>query len=278
MGMTRALRHILIAIVAAALWGATAVEAAQISERRVRDAIGDATSGLGQSIAGGSALTGAAGATGGLGMFRIGASVGTTRVEIADPAAVSGDIGFQAPAGVLNAAVGVWAGPTFGAFDVLGRVGVVSVGDEFDTGVGLVSLGGRIEIVRESLVAPAVSVTLYKTWLPDLGFDDLDAEVVAFETDIDVLSLRLDASKRFLLATPYAGAGIDRTQLDARYRIPASLSTAEIVIDGEIETSETHAKAYLGLEIGPAPFGLTLEGGRYRAGWFGFVGMRIGTS
>ena len=55
-----------------------------VSEDRVRDAIDDAVDGLGQALGGGSALTGPAAPTGGLGAFRLKATLGLSEAEVAE--------------------------------------------------------------------------------------------------------------------------------------------------------------------------------------------------
>ena len=100
---------------------------AQVSEARVRDAIDDAVDGLGQALGGGSALTGPAAPTGGLGAFRLNAALGLSEAEIEDPRRASGRLDVAIPVATVNGAVGVTRG-----IDVLGKVGAVTAGDDYE--------------------------------------------------------------------------------------------------------------------------------------------------
>ncbi len=240
----------LIAVVLAIWVGGLAIPARGqvVSELRVRTAIEDASRGLGQAIAGGSPLTGPAPTTGGLGGFRIGAALGVTNVGILDPRRSTGDVDFHVPMGVLNGAVGLW-GPGFGSVDVMGRAGVLTGAGDLEGSVGLLALGGRVAILDESIVMPALTASIFRSWVTGLDFEEFDSDVVSYNADVTSWSFRLDVSKAFVLLTPYAGVGVDRTEIDAAYRIPLGSSTGGVEINGDIKTSSTHGKMYLGLEL-----------------------------
>ncbi len=268
----------LIAVVLAIWVGGLVVPAhgQVVSELRVRTAIEDASRGLGQAIAGGSPLTGPAPTTGGLGGFQIGAALGVTNVDILDPRRSTGDVDFHVPMGVLNGAVGLW-GPGLGSVDVMGRAGVLTGTGDLEGSVGLLALGGRVAILDESIAMPALTASIFRSWVTGLDFEEFDSDVVSYNADVTSWSFRLDVSKVFVLLTPYAGVGVDRTEIDAEYRIPLGSSTGGVEINGDVETSSTHGKVYLGLELGLTPLGFAIEGGSYGGGWFAAVGTRIGT-
>jgi hypothetical protein len=211
-----------------------------------------------------------------LGGFQIGAALGVTNVDILDPRRSTGDVDFHVPMGVLNGAVGLW-GPGLGSVDVMGRAGVLTGTGDLDGSVGLLALGGRVAILDESIAMPALTASIFRSWVTGLDFEEFDSDVVSYNADVTSWSFRLDVSKVFVLLTPYAGVGVDRTEINAEYHIPLGSSTGGVEINGDVATSSTHGKVYLGLELGLTPLGFAIEGGSYGGGWFAAVGTRIGT-
>jgi hypothetical protein len=275
MGLTHPRLGVFVLAICASGFAAP-VDGQGVSELRVRTAIEDASRGLGQTIAGGSPLTGPAPTTGGLGGFRVGAALGVTNVGILDPRRPTGDVDFHVPMGVLNGAVGLW-GPGLGSVDIMGRAGVLTGTGDLEGSAGLLALGGRVAILDESIAMPALTASVFRSWVTGLDFEEIDSDLVSYNADVSSWSFRLDVSKAFVLVTPYAGVGIDRTDIDAAYRIPLDSSTGGVEINGDLETSSTHGKVYLGMELGLTPLGLAIEGGTYDGGWFAAVGTRIGT-
>jgi len=253
----------------------------QVSELRVRRAIEDGAGGLGQSVAGGSALTGPANTTGGLGRFELAAAVTGTGIEIEDPARSVGQLDFVLPTATATLALGVTRGADvstgftgFGSVDLLARVGVLATREDIeDTGL-IYGLGARVGIVRDRLVVPAVSVTVLRTWSDDLVHGEVDD--VRYEADIGATSLRVDVSKSFLLVTPYLGAGIDRTDIEATYTIPADRSNAGRPIENAIDEESTHGRVYGGVGLNFLLLDVTVEVGSHESGAYGSVGARIG--
>lgn len=253
-----------------------AAASAQVSEARVRAAIDDGARGLGQAVAGGSAVTGPAATTGGLGHFRAGVAATVTAVEIEDPQRSSGTVDFLLPVGTVHAALGLWNGVDgTGAVDLVGRAGPVLTLDEVAESAPLYSLGARVGVVEEGLLWPAVSVTAFRSWVDELRYGE-DGDDIRFSGDVRSVSGRIDVSKRFLVATPYAGAGFDRTEIAADYTIPASRSTGDREIRGTIETSGTHHKLYAGVELALLLLSVVVEIGSYDGGAFGALGLRLG--
>ena len=242
---------------------------AQVSEARVRDAINDAVDGLGQALGGGSALTGPAAPTGGLGAFRLGAALGLSEAEIEDPRRPSGRIDVAIPVGTVNGAVGVTRG-----IDVLGKVGAVTAGDDYEAIALELGVGVRVGILPGGLTLPDVSASLWRTWVDGLEYGDLAGDEIAFDADVATWSARIDASKSFGVVTPYVGAGLDRTGVDARYRIPPGSSTGGQEIEGSIDASGTQAKAYAGLELNLLVLRASAEVGSGSSGTF--VGVALG--
>lgn len=242
---------------------------AQVSEARVRDAIDDAVDGLGQALGGGSALTGSAATTGGLGAFRLNAALGLSEAEIEDPRRASGRLDIAIPVATVNGAVGVT-----GSLDVLGKAGAVAAGDDYEAVALELGLGVRYGILPGGLTLPAVSASLWRTWVDGLEYGDLAGDEIAFDADVVTWSARVDASKSFGVLTPYAGGGLDRTGVDARYRIPAGSATGGEEIEGSIDASGSQAKAYAGLELNLLVLRASAEVGRGSSGTF--VGVALG--
>ncbi len=251
---------------------------AQVSEARVREAIDDASRGLGQALAGGSPLTGPAGTTGGLGHFQLGAAGSLTLIEIEDPRREEGTVDFVAPVGTIQGALGILGGGPFGfgAVDVIGRAGPVVAREGFQENRMLASFGARVGIVGETAALPALSATVSRSWVSDLAWGDPDGDEVSFAGDVAATSFRLDVSKGLLLVTPYAGVGVDRTSVEARYRIPPSVSTLGASVEGDADASSVHEKAYAGVDLALALVRMAVEVGVYDGGAFGAVGLRVG--
>ncbi len=253
------------------LTGAAEISAQGVSEARVRDAIDDAVAGLGQALGGGSPLTGPASTTGGLGSLRSGIALGLVVAEIEDPRSPAGELDVRLPVGSVNAALGLTRG-----FDILGKAGVVAAGDDYEALAVELGLGARMGLIQGAPALPDISASLYRTWVDGLEYGDLEDDDVAFDADVVTWSARLDASKTFGVVTPHAGVGLDRTGVDARYRIPARRSTGGQEIEGAIDASGTHGKAYAGVELNLLVLRAAAEVGRAASGAFFGVAVRIG--
>ena len=126
----------------------------------------------------------------------------------------------------------------------------------------------------DGLTLPDVSASLWRTWVDGLEYGDLGDDEIAFDADVATWSGRVDVSKAFGVVTPYAGAGLDRTGVDARYRIPAGSATGGQEIEGSIDAGGTQAKAYAGLELNLLVMRASAEVGRGSSGTF--VGVALG--
>jgi hypothetical protein len=259
----------LLLFVTLALAVAAPARSQGVTEDRVRDAIDDAVDGLGQALGGGSALTGPAAPTGGLGAFRLKATLGLSEAEIEDPRRPSGRLDVAIPVATVNGAVGVTRG-----IDVLGKAGAVTAGDDYEAVALELGLGVRVGILPGGLTLPDVSASLWRTWVDGLEYGDLADDEIAFDADVATWSARVDASKAFGVVTPYAGAGLDRTGVDARYRIPAGFATGGQEIEGSIDASGTQAKGYVGLELNLVVLRAAAEVGSGSSGTF--VGVALG--
>ncbi len=253
----------------------------EISEQRVRAAVEDAARGLGQSVAGGSPMTAPAATTGGLGHFLASLGIGVTRIDIEDPQRESGTVEFLLPTAGARFAVGLTSGlasdgPIGGAgsIDLLGRVGILTARDEIEDASKLYGIGVRVAVLGETPLTPALSVALEQAWTEEIVYGEPDE--VSFRGDVAVTSLRADISKDLVLLSPYAGAGIDRTRIDASYVIPAGLSTLGTEIRGSIDPASTHHVFYLGTDLSLLLLTASIEGGVYDGGAFATFAIRAG--
>ena len=269
---------LLLAWIAALAGGASAQE---ISEQRVRAAVDDAARGLGQTVAGGSPMTAPAATTGGLGHFLASLGVGITRVDIEDPQRESGTVEFLLPTAGARVAVGLTSGlPSgsaiggAGSVDLLGRLGIVTARDEIEDASNLYGIGVRVGLLGETPLTPAVSVALEQAWTEEIAYGEADE--VSFRGDVAVTSLRADISKDLVVLSPYAGAGIDRTRIDASYVIPAELSTPGTEIRGSIDPASTHHVFYVGTDLSLLLLTASIEGGVYDGGVFATFAIRAG--
>jgi hypothetical protein len=252
-----------------------------ISEQRVRDAVDDAARGLGQAVAGGSPMTAPAATTGGLGHFLASLGVGITRVDIEDPQRESGTVDFLLPTAGARVAVGLTSGLASGgaiagagSIDLLGRLGVVTARDEIEDASSLYGIGVRVGILGETPLTPAVSVALERAWTEEIVYGEEDE--VVFRGDVAVTSLRADISKDLVFLSPYAGAGLDRTRIDASYVIPEELSTLGTEVRGSVDPASTHHVFYVGTDLSLLLLTASVEGGVYEGGAFAALAIRAG--
>ena len=252
-----------------------------ISEERVRAAIDDGTRGLGQAVAGGSPLSGPAGTTGGLGHFLVSAAIHATSVEIEDPQRPEGTVDFLLPGAGIRGALGISDGIApgsavggFGAVDLMGRVGWLAARDEIEDVASVYGLGIRLGLLGETALSPALSVSLARAWTGEIAYGEPDE--VSFRGDVDVTSFRADLSKRLVFLSPYVGAGIDRTRIEADYTIPSELSTSGQAVAGSIEPSSTHPTIYAGLDFALLLLTASVEGGVHDGNAFAAVAVRAG--
>jgi hypothetical protein len=260
---------------------ASVARAQEISEQRVRAAVDDAARGLGQSVAGGSPMTAPAGTTGGLGHFLSSLGIGVTSIDIEDPQRESGTVEFLLPTAGARIAVGLTSGMASegpiggaGSIDLLGRVGILTARDEIEEASKLYGIGVRVALLGETPLTPAVSVALEQAWTEEVVYGEPDE--VSFRGDVAVTSLRADISKDLVLLSPYAGAGIDRTRIDASYVIPAELSTLGTEIRGSIDPANTHHVFYVGTDLSLLLLTASIEGGIYDGGAFAAFAVRAG--
>lgn len=273
-----------IVIAGCVLFGSVSPSLAQeIPERHVREAINAAGESLGRTIVPGSPTTGPANTAGGLGHFHIGVAATAASVTVADPRNLNRDEEFYVATGSIYGVLGIARGWTLapglgglGSVDLLVRLGVVAEVEDYQPDTGSFSLGARVGVLRDGPGVPAISATILHTSLDEIEFGDPDEDDIRFAGELDVLSIRADISKDLIALTPFAGAGVDRTSIDASYRIPPSRSIGGSDIRGSVDTSETHGRFYGGLQFSLAVLAVTLEVGSQGDEWYGTVGASVG--
>lgn len=257
--------------------------AQEIPERHVREAINAAGESLGRSIVAGSPTTGPANTTGGLGHFHVGVAATAASVTVVDPRNLSRDEEFYVTTASVYGVLGIARGWTLapglgglGSVDLILRLGVVADVEDYQPDTGSLSIGARIGVLRDGPGVPAISATILHTSLDEIEFGDPDDDDIRFAGELDVLSIRADISKDLIALTPFAGAGVDRTTIDASYRIPPNRSVGGGDIRGAVDTSETHGRFYGGIRLSLALLGVTLELGTQSDEWYGTVGASVG--
>ena len=184
---------------------------------------------LGLLTSGGAPVLGASDALGGFGHVYVTARVNATRVVLPDlnydgstTTVAAGDKLFF-PSPVIETAVGVFGGTRTGLFalDFLGSAQLLPT-DQIDNfsvvstarKIGSVALGlgfgARLGILRETSVAPGVSVSIMRRDIPELRYGDLGAGAnLSFATNLKATNLRAIATKRFGIARVAGGIGWD---------------------------------------------------------------------
>lgn len=260
---------------------------------------------LGVMLAGGNAVVGQAGSIGGFGHLSLGLRATGFRADLPDLGALTASPGGAVPSQiattqswvalpVLDADIGLLPGAPVGvtyvgAVDLLlsaawlpepaaGDLSVAAASGRFRAGIG-----ARVELLRESSIIPAVSLTAMRRTLPaaDIiartgGRDSLEVR----DARVSVDSWRLVAGKSFLALALAAGVGQDRQ--DARASVSARLGGAgdgarmEEPLDLRQRLDRTNA--FVNLSLNMAPLRLTGEIGRSWGGSVSTLNSFEGTS
>lgn len=152
-----------------------------------------------------------------------------------DPALPAGQLGFAVPMPQLDVSVGVFDGfelaPSMtglAAVELLGSASfLILPGDEgFQDDATAYGLGARIGLLRESFVAPGLSLSILHKWIDRVQFGDVgEGDDAQFGTDLRVWSFRAGISKSFLVFGLAAGLGYDdyESDVDLAIRSPSPL-------------------------------------------------------
>lgn len=247
---------------------------------------------VGVALAGGNHVLGEGGTLGGWGKrtlsFRMSAVDGgipTTDVPLSIDRPASGDqFGakrFPVPVPSLDAAIGVWAGFPMGITNIggidllLGAAGVpgISAGDfslkPKEARPLALSYGLRVGALQESAFVPGISVSWLRRGIPSLNFHYTpgDDTLAVHDLQVSTSTLRLVASKRFMLMGFAAGIGRDQVRGETAVNVvvngPVSGTTQRTVITfPAMEERVTRTTGFINASFGVAILRVVLEYGR----------------
>ena len=239
---------------------------------------------IGVLISGGNPTIGSAAALGGLGHASV--TVRANAVELVLPelaydgstTAVAAGDKFWAPAPLVEGALGIYKGMGSGllAVDLLGSAQLLPTDGidnmTVDAGarkIGDIALGlgygARIGLLREMGPLPAVSVSVMRRDIPEIGYGDVTGgDRFSYNVDLHATNLRLVASKKLLVFDMAGGLGWDKYTGDAviRFRDPVSGLTQPPV---PVELENTRVLGFLNAGMSLSVMRLTAEVG-YQGG------------
>ena len=131
--------------------------------------------------------------------------------------------GMQATAtvGVLD---GFSIAPSVGGFlslDLLASLNLVFLqeDDGFTENEGIISLGGRVGLLRESFTMPGVTVSVVQHYGEQLSWGEVSVTGAGLDTDITTTSLRATVGKNLFAVALLAGIGLDWQKGDFGVRV-----------------------------------------------------------
>lgn len=219
---------------------------------------------LGGLITGGSLSGSSANTLGGLGHFSAGLSGSASTDPYDNFSLSSGSV-----SGVL--ALGILEGSSFGpavhgilSVDAFLRVGKLTVNGMGSDGAAFWGLGGRVGILRNSILTPAVSVSFAHHETGEIALArHFIGSTLPLESDLSVNSFRVDVSKNLFVFTPYGGFGANRVSEE---RGAGSVVT---------KIDKTESVAYGGLEWNILVLRLGLEVMRTAGETIGAANVRV---
>jgi hypothetical protein len=213
---------------------------------------------------------------GGMPHFRITGGINLRTIEFRDPEIpdsiekwTAGAISFEGRVGLFK---GKSFGPTFdgvGSTDLLLRLAFYPI--DSVSFVPLFGIGVKTAIIRESMVTPAVSVSIQFTASQSFELEDAGEEVYA-KFNMKVFSMRADVSKNLLILTGYAGLGFNINTLDADIWYMDGLDR----VYGEYTVSPSAIKLYGGIQKRIFLIGLHGEVGLSGDALYGAFGLSAG--
>jgi hypothetical protein len=193
---------ILTLIFTAGLWAQT------VSDREYQ-------SWFGAIAAGGSTVGASANTLGGLGHFSLGLNGTYVRPDLEGDDFNAAGYSAILRLGLLE---GAFMGPGLhgiGSVDVYLKAGQMFANALESTDVGHVGGGVRIGILRNSITSPALSVTVgyHKTGNLKVIKTPLD-QLNPPDVEVSTWAIRADISKNLFVVTPYAGLGVNTSDVD----------------------------------------------------------------
>ncbi len=204
---------------------------------------------LGGLITGGSLAGSSANTLGGLGHFSAGLSGSVSTDPYDNYSLSSGSVSGVLALGILE---GSRLGPAVHGIlsvDAFLRVGKLTVNGLGSDGAAFWGLGGRVGILRNSILTPAVSVSFAHHETGEIGLGGrIFGAANPVETDLSVNSFRVDVSKNLFVFTPYGGFGANRVSEErGAGSVVATLEKSESVAYGGLEWNILVLR--LGLEV-----------------------------
>lgn len=270
---------------------------------------------LGTLIAGGNATLGMGGTAGGLGHVTVEARVNLLRASIPDVSTVGVFPGSAqqssyttsnryVPFPVVDASIGLFRGIPVGITTVGGLDALVNVAyvpsfstngvDVSPSGGGIkLGWGGRLGVIAETALLPAVSVTYLQRDLPTTTITATASSTESFSVQnytMRTTAWRVVASKHLLLLGLAAGYGRDTYDATAHvtYDVNGSQPSAPIPADTKPTRNTAFADVSLDLPVleilaevgrvwgGTVPTFNTFDPAANAARYFGSVGFRLG--
>lgn len=240
---------------------------------------------VGQAISGG--VLWSANTHGGLPHFQMGAGLNVVGIEAVNPTDTSETLVAVVPTMFLFGGIGILKGFNLspmvggiGSVDLIGRFGQFPTVGEYrkyaEMAPAIFGGGIRMGLLRNSLIAPAVSLTFAYTRTSQMMyvFSDSTAEAWA-KLKLSTLSLHVDISKNLLLITPYAGIGWDWHEFNASWEVDYVNPLMEDD-SGGMDLKPSSRRLYAGAELCLVIIHLNLEGGLTGGNGFVAAGARIG--
>lgn len=155
--------------------------------------------------------------------------------------------------------------PTVGgvlSLDVVGQASFLflSGGSDFDGHASVVSVGGRVGLLRESFTLPGVSVSVVQRFSGVVGLGETTGgDAVELLTDPSVRSLRVTVSKDLFALGVLAGVGWDDIASDTALRVSDG-GAGSALSDGSLDASRKLYFVSVTKQLGVLTW-MTVEGG-----------------
>ncbi|MBW7996979.1 MAG: hypothetical protein FVQ81_10520 [Candidatus Glassbacteria bacterium] len=169
---------------------------------------------FGALSAGGNIVSASANTLGGLGHFSLGVDGTYLRPDVDSDEFNAGSYSAVLRLGILE---GTTLGPGIhgvGSLDVYFKAGQMFLNGEVPTDVAHVGGGVRLGILRNSINAPAISVTAGYHKTGGLKIIALPTDLLAPDIEFSTWALRADISKNLFVVTPYAGIGVNISAIE----------------------------------------------------------------
>jgi len=216
-------------------------------------------------IAGGNTSVSSANTLGGWGHFSFGVSGALSRPSILSKTATASSVSALLRLGAfkgLSLAPGIHG---LGSLDLFLRLGRVNLNGLISEHANTWGTGARIGVLRNSITAPAVSVSASYHSMGKMPFGSVWTSAIptSDETEFSTTAFRIDVSKNFFVITPVAGVGVNRNR------------RAYWTNGTKVEQTESESVIYGGVEWNFLLLKLGLEVGRTGGNTFGTAGLRL---